>query len=511
MTPKKVLIFTLSALFILLLLSVIFPSKGIKITDSFTLKFITIDDLINPPKQTKVDISDIINGTDIPEDKDIVNIQKPKKKDPVDSVMIDSQYVYYKPMPVKIDSVVRYIEFPDNSHSSLDKFFAVLSNIKNQKKIVRIMHYGDSQIETDRITDYFRYKLQSQFGGVGPGLVPALKAFDFKSPMIQSVSGEWKRYTVYGRRDTIVKHNHYGMLGNFARFTPIVNDTLPDSLKTTFNQEELMPHKLMHYASIDISESPYSFRPSKQFKRCKMYYGYNKTDVKIKTYADEQLIDESVLPVSDDYHIKTWNFETTPKNLKFEFEAEDSPDIYGFSLEGYSGINIDNIGMRGSGGLFFTKMDLNMLSRMYQQLNTKLLILQFGGNTVPNVRESYNYYRKAFSRQLRTLKKIAPDLTIMVIGLADMSKKEGDTYVTYPNVPLIRDALKQASFENNCAYWDMYEAMGGENSMPSWVFYDPPLGEKDFTHFTPRGARYIAKMFYNAFMYEYNRYLKKKK
>ena len=83
-------------------------------------------------------------------------------------------------------------------------------------------------------------------------------------------------------------------------------------------------------------------------------------------------------------------------------------------------------------------------------------------------------------------------------------------YVTYPNIPLIRDALKQASFENDCAYWDMFEAMGGENSMPSWVFYDPPLGEKDFIHFTPQGARYIAKMFYNAFMYEYNRYLKKR-
>ncbi|MCF6183263.1 MAG: hypothetical protein L3J56_01330 [Bacteroidales bacterium] len=510
MTPKKVLIFIFSGLFILLLLSVVFPSEGIKITNKFTLKFITIEDIINPPKQAEPDISNIINGTDIQDETDTIVFIKENKKKNLDSVMIDSQYVYYKPIPVKIDSVVRHIEFPDKSHSSLDKFFAILSNIKNQKRIVRIMHYGDSQIETDRITDYFRYKLQSRFGGVGPGIVPAVKAFDFKSPMIQSVSGDWKRYTVYGRRDTIVKHNHYGMLGNFARFTPIINDTLPDSIKV-FNQEELMPHKLMSYASISISQSPYSFRPTKHFKRCKMFYGYNKTEVKIKTFADEQLIDESILPPSNDYKTKTWNFETTPQNIRFEFEAEDSPDIYGFSLEGYSGINVDNIAMRGSGGLFFTKMDLNMLSRMYRQLNTKLLILQFGGNIVPNVRKSYDYYRKAFSRQLRTLKRIAPNLTIMVIGLADMSKKDGDTYITYPNVPLIRDALKQASFENNCAYWDMYEAMGGENSMPSWVFYDPPLGEKDFTHFTPQGARYIAKMFYNAFMYEYNRYLRKKK
>lgn len=514
MNPKKILIFIFSVLFLLLLLSIIFPSKGIKIGNSFTIKFLTIEDIINPTEQTKVDISEIINGTDIEDSTDSLNIDslilKKKKKD-VDSVMVDSQYIYYKPMPVKIDSVVRHIEFPDKTHSSLDKFFGILANIKNEKKPVRIMHYGDSQIETDRISDYFRYKLQSQFGGTGPGIVPAVKAFDFKSPMIQSVKGDWKRYTVYGKRDTIIKHNHYGMLGNFARFTPPNNDTIPDSLKSIISNSDLMLNKLMHYASIDIMQSPYSFKPTKHFKRCRMYYGYNKTDVKIKTYSDGELIDESTLPPSDDYKIKTWNFEKTPQILKFEFEAEDSPDIYGFSLEGYSGINVDNIAMRGSGGLFFTKMDLNMLSRMYKQLNAKLLILQFGGNTVPNIRESYAYYRKAFSRQIRTLKKIAPDITILVIGLADMSKKEGDTYISYPNITLIRNALKQASFENNCAYWDMYEAMGGENSMPSWVFYDPPLAEKDFIHFTPKGARYIAKMFYNTFMYEYNQYLKKTK
>ncbi len=511
MTPKKVLLFTLSSLFVLLLLSIVFPTDGIKINHNITLKFITIEELINPPEQNKVDISNIINGTDIKEITDTVSFTDEKdEKENFDSVMIDSQYIYYKPMPVKIDSVVRYIDFPDNTRSSLDNFFKILANIKNERQIIRIMHYGDSQIETDRITDYFRYKLQTQFGGSGPGIVPAVKAFNFKSPMIQSVSGNWKRYTIYGRRDTTVKHRRYGMTGNFARFTPILADTVPDSLKT-FTQTELMPHNLTSYASINISQSPYSFRPTKKFKRCKMFYGYNTSDVKIKTYADEQLIDESILPPVQDYKIKTWNFETTPQNIRFEFEAEDSPDIYGFSLEGYSGINVDNIGMRGSGGLFFTRMDLGMLSRMYKQLNVKLLILQFGGNIVPNVRENYDYYRKAFSRQLRTLKRIAPDVTIMVIGLADMSKKENDIYVTYPNVPLIRDALKQASFENNCAYWDMYEAMGGENSMPSWVFYEPPLAEKDFIHFTPKGARYIAKMFYNAFMYEYNRYLRKNK
>jgi lysophospholipase L1-like esterase len=505
MNPGRILLFVVSVLLVLLLISIVFPSEGIKLTDNLTLRFISFKDIIGPKDQSKVDISGIIDKTDIDDDEIEESAFVTNGKNKFDSVLVDSQYVYYEPIPVKIDSVVRYIEFPNDTRSSLDRFFAILSNIKNEKGTVRIMHYGDSQIETDRITDYLRYKLQSQFGGSGPGLVEAMKAFDFQSPMVHSISGNWKRYTIYGKRDTTIKHSRYGMLGHFSRFSPPLTDTV----KTFINNEALMPGKVINYASLEFSQSPYSFQPTKVFNKCKMFYGYNQTDVKVKIYTDNVLLSEDILPPIQDYTYKTWTFPTTPQSLKFEFEAEDSPEIYGFSLEGNAGINIDNIGMRGASGLMFTQMDLNMLSRMYQQLNTKLLILQFGGNIVPGLKDNYDFYRKGFSRQLRTLKKIAPDLTILVIGLADMSMKDNDKYVTYPNIPLIRNALKQAAFENDCAYWDMYEAMGGENSMPSWVFHDPPLGEKDFTHFTPVGARYIAKMFYNAFMYEYNSYLKK--
>ena len=37
------------------------------------------------------------------------------------------------------------------------------------------MHYGDSQIECDRITSLLRQRFQEEFGGMGVGLVPALQ------------------------------------------------------------------------------------------------------------------------------------------------------------------------------------------------------------------------------------------------------------------------------------------------------------------------------------------------
>ena len=89
-----------------------------------------------------------------------------------------------------------------------------------------------------------------------------------------------------------------------------------------------------------------------------------------------------------------------------------------------------------------------------------------------------------------------------------MSVKDKNHYITNPNVEKVRDALKSACFQAGAAFWDMYKAMGGKNSMPSWVFADPPLASDDFVHFNPRGAKTIAQMFYNAFILEYHKFEK---
>jgi hypothetical protein len=90
-----------------------------------------------------------------------------------------------------------------------------------------------------------------------------------------------------------------------------------------------------------------------------------------------------------------------------------------------------------------------------------------------------------------------------------MSTKVKDKYVTYELLPSVVEALKKAAISTGSGYWDMYEAMGGHNSMPGWVNAKPELAAPDYVHFTPRGSALISNMFYNAFMLEYNNYLKK--
>ena len=53
-----------------------------------------------------------------------------------------------------------------------DNFIDQISKYDSTKQQLRVLYYGDSQIENDRITSTLRYRLQQQFGGSGRGLVP---------------------------------------------------------------------------------------------------------------------------------------------------------------------------------------------------------------------------------------------------------------------------------------------------------------------------------------------------
>jgi len=77
-------------------------------------------------------------------------------------------------------------------------------------------------------------------------------------------------------------------------------------------------------------------------------------------------------------------------------------------------------------------------------------------------------------------------------------------------VPVVRDALKEAAFDAGAAYFDIYEVMGGENSMPLWVNADPPLAAPDYTHFSRRGSNQIAEVFINSLMTDYDKWLEMK-
>jgi lysophospholipase L1-like esterase len=282
---------------------------------------------------------------------------------------------------------------------------------------------------------------------------------------------------------------------NFNRFTPV--KPITDSSQIISANVNLVINKNAGSSYVN-------------YNRLKLFYGGAFKKTWCEFYDGPALISADSLVEGGSFNIKSYNVSNT-LNHQFKFTGQDSPDFYGISLESDNGVIVDNIALRGSSGTFFHLVNNGQLKQFYDYLNVKLVILQFGGNVLPSLTSetNANNYADWMRGQISTLKKLVPNASIIFIGPADMSVKEGTEYVTHPMLEPLRDALKKVVLETDCAFFDMYDCMGGKNSMPSWV--EQKYAATDYIHFSPQGARKIATLLYSAINNELILHLKSKK
>ena len=479
-SPYIIVLYILGILLLLSPLLYLFPEKGIRIGQT-KLHFATLESLTTDNEIQKKDIEQII--TKIDTTMKVLNIDsltKPKN----DSLVVKPQADSIK-KPVK-DTLIGLV-MNAKAKQYLHRFFIQLN--KARSKRIGILHYGDSQIESDRITSYIRQKMQLQFGGYGPGMIPATDIFNTFS-FSQTFSDNFKRYTAIGGKK--LKSGRYGAMISASRFTP-ETDT------TGINLDSLP----MQTAWIQIAPSKKAYSRSRKFTRVTLHYNECIVPVKLKVVQNQQVIKETDLIQDGKQHSIVLSFKTTPNDLKFEFSGKISPNICAFSLEGNAGLSVSNIALRGSDGTQFRRIKYANMSQMMRETNAQLVLMQFGGNSVVYFKDSTQIrnYANWFKRQIQTVQKAMPGKMVIVIGPSDMSKLTNDNYETYPFLPYTVSEMKRVSLEANAAYWDLYAAMGGKNSMPAWV--EKRLAAKDYVHFSSKGAKFAAELFWRAFTSEY--------
>jgi len=461
--PIQILAFLLSIFALLFIMMLIFSKNELKITENFSLSFPSVNSFFNYKEPDKIDISKIIAIT---------------TENPEDSKKNDSKLVEKKQ---EIPSSIQELEFSDAGKILLYNFFNKMSKTND---VTHILHYGDSQIEGDRITAYLRNKLRKSYGGSGIGLVSASKLVESFS-VHQKNEGEWHRYNIFGKQDTSVHHNYYGVMGTFCRFAP-VNTSLDSNI---------------YESSVTFTKSKASYQSDRYFHKLKLFYGNAKEPVLAEVFANETPLAFEKLNAGNGVFVQTWELNN-PETVKIKFTGTDSPDIYGISLEGSSGVIVDNIPMRGASGTDFTRISYNNFKAMFNKLNVKMVILEYGGNVMPYIdtKQGISSYGNAFASQLNLFKTIAPSIPVIVIGPSDMSIKIEGEFVSYPMLKHLVREMKLQTLKAGYIFWDMYSAMGGESSMIAWVNNKPSLAANDYTHFSPKGAQIIAEKFYMALM-----------
>ena len=226
-----------------------------------------------------------------------------------DTIVPEKSAEQLKPIVPKVA-----VDSTTDSRQFLSSFYAALRESGERK--VRVMHYGDSQIEEDRMTMQIREQLQKQYGGRGVGLMPLLQTIPTRTTRqelrmngrligpSQAQQGP-KRYLVYGFKRDQRADGLYGPMGQVAW----MNDSLAKG------SEDLIAMCKPQSASAHYDEW--------------------------RIFADTSI-----------------RYTTSGDTVHLMGRGA----VYGLSQESRTGVIVDNIPMRGCLGMVFTKMDSAQLA-----------------------------------------------------------------------------------------------------------------------------------------------------
>ncbi|MBO4741101.1 MAG: hypothetical protein J5605_05595 [Bacteroidales bacterium] len=463
MKPHATLIFISAVILTLGLLCLIFPKGGITVVGT----------KIKMPA-----IADILNDNTAQNELDI------EKMDSIKHLKYEQTSAHSHTK----DSLIHFAEFitdssmgfslPNDDVCFFDKFFAKAEKAASEGKVVRILHYGDSQIEMDRISDILRAYMQKTFGGLGVGLIPFSQTIPSLS-VKQYATGDFTHYSSYGSEDIPRNRGHYGPMAKCCR----VNST----------------------ATANISAATSDTRDGhlKSFSKITLLFDNLNGNLTATLSANGH--SERKYSATRGVNTLTWQLDTAVTSVSLTVSGLS--DIYGIMVDGSSGVSVDNISMRGASGHQIRMIDSILLAQSYAKMNIGLIIFQYGGNSVPYLtsQASRDNYAEAMAKQLQRLHNTCPNAQILFIGPADMCKMVNGNMQSYPYMQEVVNTLRSMALENNVAFWSMYDVMGGYNSMLTWK--KNGLGGGDYVHFSQKGADKMASYLVNAFQTMYELYL----
>jgi hypothetical protein len=163
---------------------------------------------------------------------------------------------------------------------------------------------------------------------------------------------------------------------------------------------------------------------------------------------------------------------------------------------------VDNFSIRGNSGMRLTSISKKMYQEFNRFRNYKLIILQFGLNMVVEDSVNYKAYTKKMVEVVNKLKEYFPASSFLLLSVSDRSTNISGEFKTMKAIPSLRNAQRDIAMQTGIAFWDMYQAMGGENSMVKFTRSRPPLGARDYTHLTFKGGKKLAGLLMKSLLFE---------
>lgn len=374
---------------------------------------------------------------------------------------------------------------PNDDVTFFDTFFKAAENAQRDHRVVRVLHYGDSQIEMDRITLRMRENFQNVFGGGGPGMIPLrqpVATYSFN----QSASGTMVGLSSWGEGENIIRDK----AGNYG---PMLRSWRVSGSATL---------------NMSASKNSESMERVKRFSRITVLFNNRGSAVHVDMRDRKGGGTYSGSCEEAGIHSIRWVMDSATSSATMTLRG--NADVYGIMVDNGYGVAVDNIAMRGVSGQQFARANQEQLKEAFAQMDVQLILLQFGGNMMRflTTDKAISDYCESLGKQIDLIHEACPEATIVFIGPADMIDKTkivDGRQQSYKQLPVVVEGLRMMANEHGAAYWSMYDAMGGFNSMIDWK--STGLAQSDGVHFSTKGARVVGDYLSDSFMKMYELYL----
>jgi lysophospholipase L1-like esterase len=364
--------------------------------------------------------------------------------------------------------------FGDNQQ--FDNFYSKLENLfLNGENQINIVQIGGSHIQADVFTAQIRNRFQNVNGGLnaGRGMLFPYRLARTNTPYGYhfDYSGSWDTYRN-------VEKNHSENLG-ITGITAITNDTSA-SLTLMFKPE---------------FKEVYKFNSMKIFHKIDSFSFY--------AFIDSSLVDS--VRVSADSTYSEYFFNSYVDSLKIDFRKTDSIQNH-FELYGIlpqtddAGVIVHNIGINGASVPSFLRC--NLIEDQLKVIQPDLIIFGLGINDAYGRRFSQKEYENNYKELVRRIKTVSPETAFIYLTNNDSYLYR--RYVNRNGIEVQESIYKLAQY-HNAGVWDLFEIMGGLNSVVLWE--RAGLSKRDKVHFTRTGYILIGDLLFDAMMKSFGDYL----
>jgi lysophospholipase L1-like esterase len=384
------------------------------------------------------------------------------------------------------DDVDPHQPLEDPSGVALDYFYRTLTDVDEAQAgaMARVLHLGDSTLGLDGIPHAIRKRMQQRFGDGGAGLV-LLKRYSpsYKPASVRFSGGDgWTHcYIAYQCR----LDGHYGIGGL------IVSDASGASTTIRTLSEE---HSV-----------------GKAFSRAEIWYAASPSGGTISIEIDGKLAREidSKAPELEGTvdRWETIEVDPGPHTLKIAPGGKGRARVYGVVLETDGpGVVWDSVSMIGAFTKRLLAWDREHIAAQIEYRDPSLIVFTYGGNDlrriVAGTLDEDTYVAEA-GAVLELIRAGKPEASCLVTSVIDHGRS--GTYDVQPkHVETMVAAQRRLAFEQGCAFFDIWTAMGGPNSIREWL--KARRAEPDLKHLNHRGRELMGQWMHEALLAGYVAY-----